>query len=99
MATKPLARTTWQPSKPSALCRQTERFDANESLQASAKANTRESVRLLHDALFDAVLQTMIDSNFEMFKRINDNEDFGRLVREKIFEQVYREVLEKFGAG
>lgn len=70
---------------------------ANESLQASAKVNSRNSVRLLHDALFDAVLQTMIDSNFDMFKRINDNEDFGRAVREKIFEQVYRELLEQSG--
>jgi type I restriction enzyme, R subunit len=71
------------------------RLATNDSLQASARVNSRDSVRLLHDALFDAVLQTMIDSNFEMFKRINDNEDFGRVVREKIFEQVYGEVLEK----
>jgi hypothetical protein len=37
--------------------------------------------------LFDAVLQTMIDSNFEMFKRINDNEAFGQLVRQRIFDK------------
>lgn len=72
------------------------RLASNESLQSSAKANSRDSVRLLHDALFDAVLQTMIDNNFEMFKRINDNEEFAKMVREKIFEQVYREVLERF---
>jgi type I restriction enzyme R subunit len=71
------------------------RLAANESLQASAKVNTRENVQLFHDALFDAVLQTMIDSNFEMFKRINDNEEFGRLVREKIFGQVYQEIINK----
>lgn len=71
------------------------RLASNESLQSSAKANPRESVRLLHDALFDAVLQTMIENNFEMFKRINDNEEFGRMVREKIFDQVYKELLER----
>jgi type I restriction enzyme R subunit len=71
------------------------RLAANESLQASARVNTRENVQLFHDALFDAVLQTMIDSNFEMFKRINDNEEFGRLVREKIFGQVYQEIIKK----
>lgn len=71
------------------------RLASNESLQASAKVNTRENVQLLHDALFDVVLQTMIDSNFEMFKRINDNEAFGKLVREKIFDQVYPDLLEK----
>lgn len=74
------------------------RLASNDSLQASAKGNSRESVRLLHDALFDAVLQTMIDSNFDMFKRINDNEEFGKLVREKIFEQVYREILGKLNS-
>ena len=68
------------------------RLTANESLQSSAKINTRENVQLLHDALFDAVLQTMIDRNFEMFKRINDNEDFGRFIRRKIFDQVYQDL-------
>lgn len=71
------------------------RLADNESLQASAKVNTRENVQLLHDALFNAVLQTMIDSNFEMFKRINDNEEFGQIVRAKIFDQVYQEILGK----
>lgn len=69
------------------------RLAANNALQASARVNPPESVRLLHDALFDAVLQTMIESNFEMFRRINDDEVFGRAVRERIFELVYRELL------
>jgi len=75
------------------------RLADNDSLQASAKANTRENVQLLHDALFNAVLQTMIDSNFEMFKRINDNEEFGQLVRARIFDQVYQEILDKLNSN
>ena len=71
------------------------RLAANEALQASARVNPPESVRLLHDALFDAVLQTMIESNFEMFRRINDNQDFAQAVREKIFGMVYRELRER----
>jgi len=70
-------------------------LDPLSDLEASAKTNPSESVRLLHDALFDAILQTMIESNFEMFKRINDDESFGRAVREKVFEIVYRDLLEK----
>jgi len=69
------------------------RLVANESLQASAKANPPESVRLLHDALFEAVMQTMIESNFEMFKRINDDDAFGKTIKDKIFELVYRDIL------
>jgi len=68
------------------------RLAANQSLQASAAVNARDNVRLLHDALFDAVLQTMIDTNFALFKRINDDDEFGRLVRERIFEQVYQKL-------
>lgn len=75
------------------------RLAGNDSLQASAKANTRENVQLLHDALFNAVLQTMIDSNFEMFKRINDNEEFGQLVRARIFDQVYQEILDRLNSN
>jgi hypothetical protein len=40
--------------------------------------------------LFDAVLPTMIASNFDMFKRINDNEDFDNLF--DIFDQVYEDI-------
>ena len=71
------------------------RLAENESLQESAKVNSRENVQLLHDTLFNAVLQTMIDSNFDMFKRINDNEEFSRQVRQVIFEQVYQDILER----
>jgi len=69
------------------------RLAANDALQSSARVNPPESVRLLHDALFDVVLQTMIESNFELFKRINDNEAFAKAVREKIFAMVYQELL------
>lgn len=71
------------------------RLAENESLRASATANTRENVQLLHDSLFTDVLNQMINSNFEMFKRINDNEEFGKLVKEKIFDQVYQDILDK----
>jgi type I restriction enzyme R subunit len=68
------------------------RLASHESLQQSAKVNSRENVRLLHDVLFNAVLQTMIESNFDLFKRINDDVEFGRVIREKLFDQVYREI-------
>lgn len=71
------------------------RLVANESLQASAMTNPPESVRLLHDTLFDTVMQTMIENNFEMFRRINDDETFGKTVRDMIFELVYRELQAK----
>jgi type I restriction enzyme R subunit len=68
------------------------RLAANEALRASARVNPPESVRLLHDVIFDAVLQTMIEKNFELFKRINDDASFAQAVRELIFRMVYREL-------
>jgi len=68
------------------------RLAANEALRASARVNPPESVRLLHDVIFDAVLQTMIEKNFELFKRINDDPSFAQAVRELIFRMVYREL-------
>ena len=71
------------------------RLVENESLQVSAQKNPPESVQLLYETLFDSILQSMIEKNFEMFRRINDDASFGKMVREKIFELVYRELLNK----
>jgi hypothetical protein len=34
----------------------------------------------------------MIEKNFELFKRINDDPSFAQAVRELIFRMVYREL-------
>ena len=75
------------------------RLAANESLQASARINPPESVRLLYDALFEMALQAMIDRNFQMFKRINDDQEFGQVVKEKIFSLVYKDILKTDSAS
>lgn len=75
------------------------RLVANDTLQTSARVNPPESLRLLHDAIFDSVLQSMIESNFEMFRRINDNEEFAQTVRAKMFDLVYRELAAKLKAA
>lgn len=73
------------------------RLVENDALQSSARVNSPESVRLLHDALFDRELQSMIESNFDIFKRISDNEALGHAIREKIFALVYGELLRRLG--
>jgi type I restriction enzyme R subunit len=75
------------------------RLAANESLQASARVNSRGNVQLLHDTLFKRVLQSMIDNNFDLFKRINDDPVFGDEVRRLIFEQVYQDLVNRLGSG
>lgn len=68
------------------------RMANNESIQHSAQVNTREHVRLLFESLFPGVLQTMIESNFDLYKRINDETDFRKIVMAMLFEEVYQEV-------
>jgi len=51
---------------------------SHESIQHSAQVNTRDHVRLLFESLFPGILQTMIESNFDLYKRINDEADFCR---------------------
>lgn len=70
------------------------RLAANPALQNSARSNDKENVQLFYDALFEQVLREMIDKNFDLFKRINDNEDFGNLVRKLVFEQVYNDLMD-----
>jgi len=68
------------------------RMANHQSIQHSAQVNTRDHVRLLFETLFPGVLQTMIDSNFDLYKRINDETDFRKIVMAMLFEEVYKDV-------
>lgn len=69
------------------------RMANHESIQHSAQVNTRDHVRLLFESLFPGVLQTMIESNFDLYKRITDETDFRKIVMGMLFEEVYKEVV------
>ncbi len=68
------------------------RMASHESIQHSAQVNTRDHVRLLFESLFPGVLQTMIESNFDLYKRINDEADFRKIVIAMLFEEVYKDL-------
>lgn len=65
------------------------RLSNHESLLESAKVNSRDNVRLLFDMLFLEILQGLIDRNFDMFRRINDNPQFAKTIRDLLFDTVY----------
>jgi type I restriction enzyme, R subunit len=50
-----------------------DRLDADAGLDASARANTRENVRLTFDQKVEHVIQDIVDSNFDLYKRITDD--------------------------
>ncbi len=62
-----------------------------ESLKSSASSNSQAHVRLLFEALFPSVLQTMIENNFDLYKKITDEADFREEVIRSIFSEAYKE--------
>ena len=68
-----------------------EKLDADPALDASARVNTRENVRLTFDQKVDHVIQEIVDSNFELYKRITDDRAFGEVVKNFLFDQYLRE--------
>ena len=60
-----------------------EKLDDDAALDAAARVNTRENVRLTFDHKVEAVIQEIVDSNFDLYKRITD--DLGLARRSRIF--------------
>ena len=67
-----------------------ERLDADPGLDASARVNTRENVRLTFDQKVEHVIQEIVDSNFDLYKRITDDRAFGETVKNFLFDQYLR---------
>ena len=67
-----------------------EKLDADPALDASARVNTRENVRLTFDQKVEHVIQEIVDSNFDLYKRITDDRAFGEVVKNFLFDQYLR---------
>jgi len=67
-----------------------EKLDADRALDASARANTRENVRLAFDHKVEDVIQEIVDSNFDLYKRITDDRSFGEALKDFLFNQYLR---------
>jgi type I restriction enzyme R subunit len=67
-----------------------ERLDGDPALDAAARANTRENVRLTFDQKVEHVIQEIVDSNFDLYKRITDDRAFGETIRNFLFDQYLR---------
>jgi type I restriction enzyme R subunit len=67
-----------------------EKLDDDAALDAAARANTRENVRLTFDKKVEHVIQEIVDSNFELYKRITDDRSFGEAIKNFLFDQYLR---------
>jgi hypothetical protein len=67
-----------------------ERLDGDPALDAAARVNTRENVRLTFDHKVESVIQEIVDTNFELYKRITDDRGFGAALKNFLFDQYLR---------
>src|SRR2546428_7390515 len=67
-----------------------EKLDEDAALGAAARVNTRENVRLTFDHKVEHVIQEIVDSNFELYKRIPDDRAFGEAIKNFLFDQYLR---------
>ena len=67
-----------------------EKLDADGALDAAARVNTRDNVRLTFDHKVEQVIQEIVDSNFNLYKRITDDRAFGEVIKNLLFDQYLR---------
>ncbi len=67
-----------------------DRLGDDAALDAAARANTRENVRLTFDQKVEQVIQEIVDSNFELYKRITDDRAFGEQLKNLLFDHYLR---------
>jgi type I site-specific restriction-modification system R (restriction) subunit len=67
-----------------------EKLDDDAALDAAARVNTRENVRLAFDQKVEHVIQEIVDSNFDLYKRITDDRAFGDVIKNFLFDQYLR---------
>ncbi|MGH2778928.1 MAG: nucleotidyltransferase domain-containing protein, partial [Actinomycetota bacterium] len=67
-------------------------------LEASVRANTPENARLTFDHVIEDLLQDMVDKNFELYKRVTDDDRFGSFFKEELYKR-YRKQIEDSAPG
>lgn len=72
------------------LAQMMEKLDEDAALDAAARINTRENVRLTFDQKVEYVIQEIVDSNFDLYKRITDDHAFGQALKDFLFDQYLR---------
>ena len=66
------------------------KLDDDAALDAAARVNTRENVRLTFDEKVEQVIQEIVESNFDLYKRITDDHAFGEVIKNLLFDQYLR---------
>ncbi len=62
------------------------KLNEDAGLDASARVNTRENIRLTFDHKVEDAIQEIVDTNFDLYKRITDDQAFGAALRDFMFD-------------
>ena len=73
------------------LGRMMERLEKDAALKVAARVNTLENVRIAFDHKVEQIIQEIVDTNFDMYKRITDDPNFGTLVKNHLFDHYISE--------
>ena len=65
-------------------------LDTDAGLEASARVNNRENVRLTFDQKVEDKIQEIVETDFDLYKRITDDAQFGQAVRNHLFDDYIR---------
>ncbi len=68
-----------------------ERVATDETIASSLRVNTPDNARLTFDQVVTDHLQDMVDTNFDLYKRITDDEAFGKAFLDWLFDQARRQ--------
>ena len=68
------------------LGRMMERLDEDAALDAAAKVNTLENIRIAFDHKVEEIIQEIVDLNSDLYKRITDDPSFGEVIKDHLFD-------------
>ncbi len=67
-----------------------DKLDGDDALGVAARVNTRANVRLTFDHKVEEAIQEIVDTNFDLYKRITDDPAFGKALKNHLFDQYLR---------
>ena len=71
----------------------------SQAVQKSIAVNNERDARLTFDNVAEDELQEMIDRNFALYKKITDNDAFGRMLFDLLFDRTLEEVRQEAAEG
>jgi type I restriction enzyme R subunit len=71
----------------------------SEAVRKSIEVNSESDARLTFDSVAEDELQEMIDKNFKLYKKIVDNDRFGRMLFDFLFDRTIEDIRDEAAHG